>query len=375
MLPTHDTSDVPEARTMTLFLGYLFARLIESSSQIRAAIKIEKYFRLYRWRCVRRQSATLIQRKYASYVQRRKYVVMIEEWREYKACCETSHREDDCYDRNDTDGGMNDDEGDRDYVHENMHDKVEEEENDVDEHEDMKVEKEVKEEVEIEEEEGDINDDLWLAVDGGDYLCGLHVDDEKLYEEAERNRIAELLLRTTHQDEECYAVDEDDSTAPSRPSYTDAAHCARPSYTDAADDYSCNDTDYNDAVQEGCETSLYGRQSKERKQELCKQRHREVSEQSASSAAIVQQWCKEGTGNKAEEHSHEVVNALFDKNDCKEHSVAVRCVDHGQLTKESQSRIDRSPCVLAASREEKSSRGFSKLHVRAALRIYLHLQP
>lgn len=349
MLPTHDTSDVPEARTMTVFLGYLFARLIESSSQIRAAIKIEKHFRLYRWRCERRQCATLIQRKYASYVQRRKYVVMIEEWREYKACCETSHSENGCYGRGYSEGGMNDDKGDRDYVHEIFHDK-ETEEDDVDEHED-KVEKE---EEEVEEEGEDCNEDLWLAVSDGDYLCGLHVDDEKLYEEAERDRIAELLLRTTHQDEQCHAVDEDDGIL-SRPSYTDTA------------DYSCHsDNDYNHALLEGekvdgvdeeCETSLYVRQSKEGEQgqeERSAQRHREVSEQSASSAASRQQWCRKRTGNKAEEDS-----------------VAVRCVDHGQLTKESQSRIDQSPFVLAASREVRSSRVFSKLHVRVALCSYL----
>jgi hypothetical protein len=363
MLPTHDTSDVPEARTMTVFLGYLFARLIESSSQIRAAIKIEKYFRLYRWRCERRQSATLIQRKYASYVQRRKYVVMIEEWREYKACCETSHSEDGCYDRNYSDGGVNDDKGDTDYVHEDMHDNVED---DVDEHED----KAEKEEEEVEEEGEDCDDDLWLAVNGGDYLRGLHVDDEKLYEEAERNRIAELLLRTTHQDEQCHAVDVDDGTAHSRPSYTDTA-----------DNYCCNDDDDgnaalrgedNDGLDEKCETSGYRRQSKEREQgqeEHSTQRHCEVSEQSASSAGKGQQWCREGTGNKAEEHSNEVNDAPFDKNDYEEHSVAVRCANHGQLTKESQSRIDQSPCVLAATREERSSRGFSKLHVRVALLI------
>ena len=367
MLPTHDTSDVPEARTITVFLGYLFARLIESSSQIRAAIKIEKYFRLYRWRCARRQCATLIQRKYASYVQRRKYVVMIEEWREYKACYEMSHTEDGCHDRSYSDGGMNDDKGDRDYVHEIFHDN-ETKDDDVDEHED----KAEKEEEEVEEEGEDCNDDLWLAVDDGDYLCGLHVDDEKLYEEAERDRIAELLLRTTHQDEQCHAVDEDDATAHSRPHYTDTP-----------DDSCYGDNDYNDAVREGergdgvdevCETSGYGRQSKEREQgqeELIAQHHREVSEQSASSAASGQQWCKEGTGNKAEVYSNEVNDAQFNKNDCKEHSVAVRCVDHGQLTKESQSGIDQSRYVLAASREVRSSRGFSKLHVRVAFCIYL----
>ena len=368
MLPTHDTSDVPEARTMTVFLGYLFARLIESSSQIRAAIKIEKYFRLYRWRCERRQSATLIQRKYASYVQRRKYVVMIEEWREYKACCETSHSEDGCYDRGYSDGDIDDDNGDRDYVHEVFHDKVEgEEEDDVVEHED----KAEKEEEEVDEEGEDCNDDLWLAVNDGDYLCGLHVDDEKLYEEAERNRIAELLLRNTIQDEECHAVDEDDGPLSRLP------------YTDSPDANYCNYNDYNDAVRDGekedgvdeeCETSGYGRQGGEREQrqeEHSAQRHREVSERSASSAGKGQQWRKEGTGNKVEEHSNEVNDAQFDQNDWKEHSVAVRCVDHGQLTKESQSRIDQSPCDLAATCEERSSRGISKLHVRVALCIYL----
>ena len=313
MLPTHDTSDVPEARTMTVFLGYLFSRLIESSSQIRAAIKIEKYFRLYRWRCVRRQCATLIQRKYASYVQRRKYVVMIEEWREYKACCETPHSEDGCYDRSYSDGAMNDYKGDGDYVLENMHDKVEEEEEDVDVHEDKKVGKEE----EVEAEEGDMTDDLWLAVDDGNYLCGLHLDDEKLHEEAERDRIAELLLRTTHQDEQCRAIHEEETTA-----------FSGPSYTDAADNHYDNDDDNNVLLGEAKGS---------------------VEEENEISEYVTQ------VGGRGQGQGHEEWSTSH---------------HHGQLIRGPKMGIDQSPCVLVTDPEERSSRGFSKLHVRVALYIY-----
>lgn len=88
MLPTHDTLDVPEARTMIIFLGHLFARLKESSNQIRAAIKIQKMLRLQIFRNTRHYSAILIQRRVATYMQQRKYLVIIREWRAYKSCCD-----------------------------------------------------------------------------------------------------------------------------------------------------------------------------------------------------------------------------------------------------------------------------------------------
>ena len=48
MLPEHyDSRNVPEEKTMFLFLGYLFARLIESAGQVSAAINIQKRFRDY----------------------------------------------------------------------------------------------------------------------------------------------------------------------------------------------------------------------------------------------------------------------------------------------------------------------------------------
>ena len=86
MLPTHDTSDVPEARAMIIFLGHLFARLKESSNQIRAAIKIQRLARLQMFRIVRHNSARLIQRRIATYIQQRKYGIIIREWRAYKSC-------------------------------------------------------------------------------------------------------------------------------------------------------------------------------------------------------------------------------------------------------------------------------------------------
>jgi hypothetical protein len=90
MLSTHDTSDVPEARTMIIFLGHLFARLKESSDQIRAAIKIQKMLRLKKFRTARHRSAVLIQRRFATYAQQRKYGMIIREWRAYKSCCDPS---------------------------------------------------------------------------------------------------------------------------------------------------------------------------------------------------------------------------------------------------------------------------------------------
>lgn len=45
MLPSYDSGNQPEAKTMTVFLGYLFARLIESSEQVRAAIRIQRAYR------------------------------------------------------------------------------------------------------------------------------------------------------------------------------------------------------------------------------------------------------------------------------------------------------------------------------------------
>ena len=45
MLPSYDTTNLPEEKTMTIFLGYLFARMIESSSQVRAAIRIQRFVR------------------------------------------------------------------------------------------------------------------------------------------------------------------------------------------------------------------------------------------------------------------------------------------------------------------------------------------
>jgi len=45
MLPIYDSSNLPEEKTMTIFLGFLFARLIESSTQVRAAIRIQRFMR------------------------------------------------------------------------------------------------------------------------------------------------------------------------------------------------------------------------------------------------------------------------------------------------------------------------------------------
>ena len=48
ILPSYDSNHVPEEKTMLIFLGYLFARLTESSAQVRAAIRIQRIFRNYR---------------------------------------------------------------------------------------------------------------------------------------------------------------------------------------------------------------------------------------------------------------------------------------------------------------------------------------
>lgn len=45
MLPACNSNNQPESKTMTIFLGYLFARLIESSEQVRAAIRIQRVYR------------------------------------------------------------------------------------------------------------------------------------------------------------------------------------------------------------------------------------------------------------------------------------------------------------------------------------------
>ena len=91
MLPTHDTSDVPEERTMIIFLGYLFHRLMESSSQVRAAVKIQQYIRGKKER-IRSEieairvsdAAYIIRRRVGTYMQLCKYRRIIHEWRAYK---------------------------------------------------------------------------------------------------------------------------------------------------------------------------------------------------------------------------------------------------------------------------------------------------
>eukprot|EP01038_Epipyxis_sp_PR26KG_P007565 gene7565-10306_t len=45
LLPPFDSKNIPEEKTMVVFLGYLFSRLIESSQQVNAAIKIQRLFR------------------------------------------------------------------------------------------------------------------------------------------------------------------------------------------------------------------------------------------------------------------------------------------------------------------------------------------
>lgn len=45
ILPNIDSRNIPEEKTMVVFLGYLFGRLIESSAQVRASIRIQRAFR------------------------------------------------------------------------------------------------------------------------------------------------------------------------------------------------------------------------------------------------------------------------------------------------------------------------------------------
>jgi len=47
MLPHYDSKNIPEPKLMTVFLGYLFTRLVESSEQLRASIRIQRYYRKY----------------------------------------------------------------------------------------------------------------------------------------------------------------------------------------------------------------------------------------------------------------------------------------------------------------------------------------
>ena len=327
MLPTHDTSDVPEARTMTVFLGYLFARLIESSSQIRAAIKIEKYFRLYRWRSARSQSAKIIQRKFASYVQRRKYVIMIEEWREYKSCCETTHSEDNCHDKNDNVWNINN-HTDYNQLNKTMN------ENEIVDDED--------------EEDDERNDDLWLTVDGSDCMCGHDVDDEKLYEEAERDRISELLHRTTCQhSEQCPAVDVKAVSAYSQvTSYPDTPDSSTPSCLNVSEYF--DESSLVHTLQEG--------EDEERAEEENKifgnKRQNEVLEEESRSL----------------QYSRNDSDKLRNRDDDEEHSVLVSITmchtDHGQSQEEFTTDIDQKPYDDATSCIDRSSRGFSKLQVR-----------
>ena len=92
VLPTHDTSDVPEERTMLLFLGYLFGRLIESSNQLKAAVKIQR--RVRRKNEIRKReeeairiskAAYIIRRRVGTYMQVCAYRSIIAEWRAYKS--------------------------------------------------------------------------------------------------------------------------------------------------------------------------------------------------------------------------------------------------------------------------------------------------
>jgi len=47
MLPTYDSSNIPEEKTMVTFLGYLFSRLTETSNEIRAAIRIQRFMKSF----------------------------------------------------------------------------------------------------------------------------------------------------------------------------------------------------------------------------------------------------------------------------------------------------------------------------------------
>ena len=45
MLPFYDSKNIPEEKTMVVFLGHLFARLVETSAIIQASIRIQRYVR------------------------------------------------------------------------------------------------------------------------------------------------------------------------------------------------------------------------------------------------------------------------------------------------------------------------------------------
>jgi abnormal spindle-like microcephaly-associated protein len=47
VLPEFDSRNIPDEKSMIVFLGYLFSRLVESSCQVRAAIRIQRAIRLY----------------------------------------------------------------------------------------------------------------------------------------------------------------------------------------------------------------------------------------------------------------------------------------------------------------------------------------
>eukprot|EP01041_Mallomonas_annulata_P000646 gene646-1248_t len=57
-LPTCDSKTLPERRTMTLFLSFLFSRLVESSNEVRAAIRIQRKFRLILSKLIARRRPT-----------------------------------------------------------------------------------------------------------------------------------------------------------------------------------------------------------------------------------------------------------------------------------------------------------------------------
>ena len=47
MIPHYDSKNIPEAKLMTVFLGYLFTRLVESAEQLRASIRIQRCYKKY----------------------------------------------------------------------------------------------------------------------------------------------------------------------------------------------------------------------------------------------------------------------------------------------------------------------------------------
>ena len=63
MLPTYDSKNLPNEKTMLVFLGYLFARLVESSEQVRAAIRIQRVFRRVRKTMVTRSTKVKVSRR------------------------------------------------------------------------------------------------------------------------------------------------------------------------------------------------------------------------------------------------------------------------------------------------------------------------